>query len=198
LTKRRPAGLEQDIVVDPQSTEASVFQDVLTEIDDSAMSALLAPAVYNPTPDRLSQICRRYRTEPAWRLLGCRRAGVVVGCIGIELGTGGHATIRHIAVKPPKRGEGIGISLIHQAVATFALTELVAETDVEAVEFYGTCGFAVRSLGEKYPGTERFLCTWGVDEAPQNVCSGHRHQGDGRDRGTRGETEESQATRRRE
>lgn len=35
---------------------------------------------------------------------------------------------------------------------------LSAETDAEAVGFYRSCGFTVRSLGEKYPGTERFLC----------------------------------------
>lgn len=35
---------------------------------------------------------------------------------------------------------------------------LVAETDADAVGFYRHSGFEVMSLGEKYPGTERFSC----------------------------------------
>ena len=31
-------------------------------------------------------------------------------------------------------------------------------TDDEAVEFYKKIGFQVKSLGEKYPGVERFCC----------------------------------------
>ena len=39
------------------------------------------------------------------------------------------------------------------------LTYIEAETDKEAVEFYKKIGFQVKSLGEKYPGIERFhLC----------------------------------------
>jgi ribosomal protein S18 acetylase RimI-like enzyme len=33
---------------------------------------------------------------------------------------------------------------------------MVAETDNEAVEFYRATGFRVTSLGEKYPGVERY------------------------------------------
>ena len=35
---------------------------------------------------------------------------------------------------------------------------ITAETDRDAVEFYWSSGFKVTSLGEKYPGVERFLC----------------------------------------
>ncbi|HPH97803.1 MAG TPA: hypothetical protein PKW33_16525 [Anaerolineaceae bacterium] len=39
------------------------------------------------------------------------------------------------------------------------LAKLSAETDCEAVDFYRRCGFQMESLGEKYPGMERFRCT---------------------------------------
>lgn len=37
---------------------------------------------------------------------------------------------------------------------------IVAETDDEAVDFYRRYGFFITSLGEKYPGVERFLCQY--------------------------------------
>lgn len=41
---------------------------------------------------------------------------------------------------------------------------VIAETDDEAVDFYRNIGFEVHSLGEKYPGVERFRCIYEVDE----------------------------------
>ncbi|WP_268921683.1 hypothetical protein [Metabacillus sediminilitoris] len=37
---------------------------------------------------------------------------------------------------------------------------ITAETDKEAVVFYRNYGFKITSLGEKYPGVERFLCEY--------------------------------------
>ena len=39
-------------------------------------------------------------------------------------------------------------------------TSIVAETDHEAVDFYRRYVFFITSLGEKYPGVERFLCQY--------------------------------------
>jgi len=39
-------------------------------------------------------------------------------------------------------------------------SSIVAETDYEAVDFYRRYGFVITSLGEKYPGVERFLCQY--------------------------------------
>ena len=70
--------------------------------------------------------------------------------------------IRHIAVLPSRRGQGIGRDLIDAAVAGLDLHSVTAETDGEAVGFYRRCGFTVRSLGERYRGTERFACALAV------------------------------------
>jgi hypothetical protein len=50
--------------------------------------------------------------------------------------------------------------MIAAACEQFNLKELVAETDQDAVKFYRRWGFQIQSLGEKYPNTERFQCTW--------------------------------------
>ena len=39
------------------------------------------------------------------------------------------------------------------------IKHMEAETDIEAVDFYKKIGFQTVSLGEKYPGVERFKCT---------------------------------------
>ncbi len=146
------------------STDTYSMDDFSRELENPRLRAVLAPAVYHPTADRLAQICERYRAEPGWRMLGCRSGEEIVGCLGLALGDAGQATIRHIAVAPGRRGHGIGIAMIRHAVATFALTHLSAETGHEAMDFYRACGFAIQSLGELYPGTERFLCTYTTGE----------------------------------
>ena len=85
------------------------------------------------------------------RVAGTRRIG------------GGPAELLHIAVVPARRGEGFGRLLIDLLMQGQGLRELVAETDADAVGFYRSCGFSIASLGEKYPGAERFLCTRSTD-----------------------------------
>ena len=68
------------------------------------------------------------------------------------------AEITHIAVTPERRRTGLGQAMVQELVAMGRLEKVVAETDRDAVGFYIRCGFMVESLGEKYPGVERFRC----------------------------------------
>ncbi|MCU5380414.1 GNAT family N-acetyltransferase [Bacillus cereus] len=79
-------------------------------------------------------------------------------CIGIEIIGANKARICHIAVVPQYRHKGIALQMIKEVVRIHQLTYLEAETDDEAVEFYKKIGFQVKSLGERYPGVERFQC----------------------------------------
>ncbi len=83
-----------------------------------------------------------------------------VGVITLEKGLAGSARIRYIAVAPAKQRSGIGRRLIEEARGRESLHELHAETHVDAVPFYRRCGFEVESLGELWPGVERFECCW--------------------------------------
>ena len=71
--------------------------------------------------------------------------------------SGTEVTIRHIATASASRRTGIGTRLLAalQQSAPGGLP-IVAETDSEAIGFYRTNGFTIRSLGETYPGVERF------------------------------------------
>ncbi|HDX9613977.1 GNAT family N-acetyltransferase [Bacillus toyonensis] len=79
-------------------------------------------------------------------------------CIGIEIIGANKARICHIAVVPQYRYKGIALQMIKEVLRLHQLTYVEAETDKEAVEFYKKIGFQVKSLGEIYPGVERFQC----------------------------------------
>lgn len=79
-------------------------------------------------------------------------------CIGIEITGANKARICHIAVVPQYRHNGMAVQMIKEVVRMYQLTYIEAETDDEAVEFYKNIGFQIKSLGEKYPGIERFHC----------------------------------------
>lgn len=81
-----------------------------------------------------------------------------IGCIGIEIISFNECVIKHIAVSSEHRGKGIGSRMIEFLSEEFTL--ITAETDKDAVDFYRKYGFSITSLGEKYPGVERFLCDY--------------------------------------
>jgi len=84
--------------------------------------------------------------------------GEAIGCLGIEFSNEDDCLIKHIAVSPAARGNGVGRNMIDFILKEYSLEMITAETDRDAVEFYRSYGFKVTSLGEKYPGVERFLC----------------------------------------
>ncbi len=124
-------------------------------LENPRLWEVLAPEMYNPTPIRLAQIRARHR-RPTWRLLGCGARRQLIGFIGLELGTDDRATIRNITVIPERRGEGIGRALIQQALRTFTLTQISAETD-QTPGVLPCLRLRHQSLGE-VSGTIRFLC----------------------------------------
>ena len=99
-----------------------------------------------------------YIQSPFRELYGYEFDDDVVGCIGIELSDLNRCEIKHIAVSPNHRGQGIGSKMISFIKVKHSLTFVFAETDKDAVNFYKKCGFKITSLGEKYTGVERFQC----------------------------------------
>lgn len=134
--------------------------DVTTRLAEPALSAVLALSVGSPTPQKLADLNNLYGGEPSWFAYGCFAKGQILGISGLELGSRGTARLRHIAVRPESQRGGIGGWLIGQLIASHSLVELYAETHAGATQFYESRGFSVASLGELYPGVERFSCTW--------------------------------------
>lgn len=147
-------------MTDPGAAQraASSTQVAATSVDDPGIAELLALAVGGDN-ERLDQVVRRYHDEPSWELLAATVSQHPVGVLGYVV-TEAEATVIHIATAPSLRGTGIG-SMLLQALRRRVPAGLptVAETDSDAVGFYRSNGFHVASLGQKYPGVERFRVT---------------------------------------
>jgi len=134
--------------------------DVSERLGEGKLSELFALSVGYPTPEKLAGLAARYSSESSWSAFALFEGANPVGVIGIELPSPGSARIQHISVSPGAQRSGIGRHLIEGIRTRNALRELYAETDAGSVPFYRRCGFFVTSLGELYPGIERFSCWW--------------------------------------
>ena len=98
-----------------------------------------------------------------WTALGYEEDGAIIALIGVERLTESAARIRGIAVDRNRRRQGVGRLMVQALKLRHPGVTLYAETDRDGVRFYARCGFQVRSLGEKYPGVERFECVLPAD-----------------------------------
>ncbi|MFM9281860.1 GNAT family N-acetyltransferase [Paenibacillus jiagnxiensis] len=118
---------------------------------------LLSYAAGSSSSERLNQILDKVYSGPDTKLYVMTDNNMVLGIIGSKRSED-FAEILHLAVDIRKRRQGIGRKMIDEWIALEQPLEVTAETDHDAVEFYRKYGFTIHSLGEKYPGVERFLC----------------------------------------
>lgn len=110
--------------------------------------------------NQAGRIVEQYGEDPTRELLGIDEGGELAGVMGVHSLPDGTVVLAHLAVSESRRKQGIGTKLIKEFMIRYPeVLKLVAETDRDAVDFYRKAGFQVTSLGEKYPGVERFLCT---------------------------------------
>lgn len=120
------------------------------------IAAALAPSLFEPTEADLDQVLNEYQAWPH-ALYGLAEAGRLVGVVGLDFRDPGLVEISHLAVEASHRGEGRGRRLVESVQRAVASRVCWLTTDDDAVGFYRRLGFAVHSLGERYPGRERFL-----------------------------------------
>lgn len=132
------------------------YRNHLTPIEP--VKRLLSCAVGSATDEHLNNILEQvYSLGDSKLYIFMANKDLALGIVGFK-GQGVSGEILHIAVDKHKRNCGIGRSMIDELLLLENLTELTAETDRDAVEFYRRYGFEIQSLGEKYPGVERFHC----------------------------------------
>lgn len=136
--------------------------DVKARLDQRPIYELLEMSVF-PDPDRIIEVIENYKREEAWRLKGYEDAGEIIGLAGYTVDGDGRLTIRHLAVDPDERGKGYGRGIVLHLLAEEKPATIEAETDEEGVGFYRSIGFAVHSVGERYPGVERYRCLYVAD-----------------------------------
>lgn len=130
---------------------------------EAEVQSLLAYAVY-PDTEKLRQTLHHYLTEDDWELWGYEDEDEqhLIGLIGFVMNSDNTLEIIHIAVDPEYRGNSYGRLMVLELIEMCEPEAIQAETDDEAVDFYRHIGFTVVSLGERFPGTERYLCTYEV------------------------------------
>jgi len=134
------------------------MMQLIIEID----SIVLQPSVkkllsFATSINRVDNVYSDYIHSPNKQLFGFMKENKMIGCIGVEIHIN-LCEIKHIAVCPEERGNGVGSKLINFILEESSLKTIIAETDKDAVDFYRKFGFKVASLGEKYPGVERLFC----------------------------------------
>ncbi len=130
----------------------------LTDISDQDLYEFLSYCMY-PAHDRITRECNSYKTQMNRELYGIYSEKTLSGIIGL-IHNDFETELKHIAVHPHKRNKGLGSKLIEEIIKLNTIHILVAETDKHAVHFYKKIGFEIISLGEKYPGVERFKCVY--------------------------------------
>ena len=130
--------------------------DVKEKLSDSAILHLLAPSVFNPTPERLLSRAEKYQADDKSKVYAYSENGEYKGIIVFKT-EDNTAEILDIAVKPEYQGQRIGSRLIDYIFTRFAVNKITAETDDDAIEFYKKYGFIVADTKVE-SDTKRYVC----------------------------------------
>lgn len=143
-----------------------MLKDITMQASQPEIKELLSYSVF-PDPEAVDEAAAFYQGGDS-RLFGYEEDGLLLGVIGFDV-MEDELIIRHLAVLPENRGKGYGRGLILELLLEVQPKpeRVIAETDEEAVNFYRSIGFEVYSLGEKYPGVERFRCMYEVEESEE-------------------------------
>ncbi len=116
---------------------------------------LIAMALLHRDDARVDAMLRRSKVYLA------TNGETIAGQVTISASEEGRgAVIESIAALPECRRAGVGRLLVWSWLEAHPEATLMAETDDGAVGFYHHLGFRILSLGELYPGTVRYRCTW--------------------------------------
>lgn len=130
----------------------------ISDLSDPVLFEYLSYCM-SPVPERIEEECRNYKTKTNRELYGIylsKRLRGIIGLIRGELET----ELKHIAIHPEFRMQGLGSKLIEYLIKSTRSNKIIAETDKDGVNFYIKMDFEITSLGEKYPGVERFRCEY--------------------------------------
>lgn len=133
--------------------------DIKGKLHDERVLAVLALSMYMPTKEKRNRLADKYEADTRISAFAGDDNGSICGTIIFRHVSNDEFEIMGIATDPAHRNQGVASKLIAFAVDTLKCGTVKAETDDAAVDFYWKCGFQVESLGEKYPGCVRYLCT---------------------------------------
>lgn len=137
--------------------------NVKSYIHKPEVAELLSYSVF-PDDKSLRAAVQHYEETDSLKLYGFEDEELLVGLIGFEMDANRILTVHHLAVLPENRLKGYGRGIFFELIKARKPSQIIAETDEDAVDFYRNIGFVVISLGETYPGVERFRCIYEVED----------------------------------
>ena len=132
--------------------------DVKEKLSNSVILHLLAPSVFNPTPERLLIRAKKYQADDKTSVFAYSESGEYKGIIVFKRKEQ-TAEILDIAVKSEYQGNGIGSRLINYIFSQFTVSKIIAETDDDAIGFYKKYGFTVTDTKVNHD-TKRYVCEY--------------------------------------
>lgn len=136
------------------------FINISGNLHDKRILDIISLSQYRPTEEKMNSLAHKYDTDADIFSFACNVNGIPCGVIILKHQINDEYEIMSIATKPSVRSKGVASKLIAFASKNLNCSIIKAETDDDAIGFYRKCGFQVVSLGEKYPGTVRYLCTF--------------------------------------
>ena len=133
--------------------------DIKSRLHDERVLAVISLSMYMPTKEKQNSRADMYKSDASVSAFACEDNGSICGTIILRHIANDEFEIMGIATHTACRNQGVASRLIDYAVETLKCRALKAETDDDAVGFYRKYGFQIYSLGEKYPGCVRYLCT---------------------------------------
>ena len=98
--------------------------DIKTDFFDSDVLTLLAPSVYNPTPERLKLRAEKYAADKNISMYACKISGLYAGIVVFRT-ENSKVNILDIAVKPEYRKRGIGKKFINFILNQFFIDVII-------------------------------------------------------------------------
>lgn len=133
--------------------------DIKNNLHDESILAVISHSQYMPTEEKLNSLADKYESDIDIFAYAYDDNGLIGGTIILKCLGNDEFEIVSIATDQAHRNQGIASRLISFAATNLKCSVIKAETDDDAVGFYRKYGFHIDSLGEKYPGTVRYLCT---------------------------------------
>ena len=122
--------------------------------------SIMRHAIGSPSADKVQSVSQMYKADPKCHLWGLSLEGNLASILGAEEISDAETRIRHIATIAGERNHGYASELIRHLLTNDSIKVIWAETSQDAVGFYERNGFEIKSIGEQWPGIERFRCTW--------------------------------------
>ena len=140
-----------------------MFFDIKKELENPIVRKLMSESAWDKSTEAMDRKAAEFISREDLHLYGWLENDKYLGVCGVEVHSD-CVVIRNIAVEPNARKHGIGKAMI-TAVQQKYKTDVKAETDDGAVDFYRKCGF----------GTEGFMRTFGDVECQRYRCVLHFH-----------------------